>query len=188
MKTKIIAQDDSWFRNLVINMQKQNIMLVLGLDKLAERNGKSFKPGNGEYVFIEDNKTGIILMKPTTGMNKSGLALKAVNQYGLKLSDICVILDDVDLPLGKLKSNQKVEMVARGLENIIYHLNSIDFPRIRFGIGTNKSMRPAENYVLRPFLKMEMPLVEQSVDKAVDAVENIYLKGLNFTMNYINKG
>ncbi len=160
------------------------------LDKLAEKKGKPFKPGNGQYVFLEDNKNGIIFMKPTTGMNKSGLALRqAVNQYGLKVSDICIIVDDVDLPLGKLRIKPKGgDGCHRGLENIIYHLKSIEFSRIRFGIGTSENMRPAESYVLKPFLKKEVPLVNESVNRAVDAVENIYLNGLSFTMNYINKG
>ena len=160
------------------------------LDKLAEKKGKPFKPGNGQYVFMEDNKNEIIFMKPTTGMNKSGLALKqVVKQYGLKTSDICIIVDDVDLPLGKLRIKPKGgDGGHRGLENIIYHLKSIEFPRIRFGIGTSENMRPAESYVLKPFSKKEVPLVNESVNRAVDAVENIYLNGLSFTMNYINKG
>ena len=129
-------------------------------------------------------------MKPTTGMNKSGLALKQVaNQYRLKVSDICVIVDDVDLPLGKLRIKPKGgDGCHRGLESIIYHLKSIEFPRIRFGIGTSENMRPAESYVLKPFSKKETFLVNESVNKAVEAVENIYLNGLSFTMNYINKG
>ena len=49
-------------------------------------------------------------------------------------------------------------------------------------------MRPAESYVLKPFSKKEGSLVNESVNRAVDAVENIYLNGLSFTMNYINKG
>ena len=49
-------------------------------------------------------------------------------------------------------------------------------------------MRPAESYVLKPFPKKEIPLVNESVNRAVDAVENIYLNGLSFAMNYINKG
>ena len=160
------------------------------LDKLAEKKGKPFKPGNGQYVFMEDNKNEIIFMKPTTGMNKSGLALKQVaNQYGLKASDICIIVDDVDLPLGKLRIKPKGgDGCHRGLENIIYHLKSIEFHRIRFGIGTSENMRPAESYVLKPFSKKEVTLVNESVNRAVDAVENIYLNGLSFTMNYINKG
>ena len=160
------------------------------LDKLAEKKGKPFKPGNGQYVFMEDDKNEIIFMKPTTGMNKSGLALKQVaNQYGLKASDICIIVDDVDLPLGKLRIKPKGgDGCHRGLENIIYHLKSIEFPRIRFGIGTSENMRPAENYVLKPFSKKHIPLVNESVDRAVDALEHICLNGLSYTMNYINKG
>ena len=160
------------------------------LDKLAEKKGKSFKPGNGQYVFIEDYKNGIIFMKPTTGMNKSGLALKQIaNQYGLTASDIYIIIDDVDLPLGKLRIKPKGGSGChRGLENIIYHLKSIEFPRIRFGIGTSENMRPAESYVLKPFKKKETPLVNETVNRSVDAIENIYLNGLSYTMNYINKG
>ena len=160
------------------------------LDKLAEIKGKPFKPGNGEYVFIEDKKNGIIFMKPTTGMNKSGLALKQVaNQYRLTTSDICIIVDDIDLPLGKLRIKPKGgDGCHRGLENIIYHLKSTEFPRIRFGIGTSENMRPAESYVLKPFSKKEIPIVDESVNRAVDAIENICLNGLSYTMNYINKG
>ena len=160
------------------------------LDKLAKKIGKSFKPGDGNFVFINDEKNGIIFIKPTTGMNKSGLALRqVVKQYQLLLSDVFVVLDDVDLPLGKLRIKPKGgDGCHRGLENIIYHLNSTDFPRIRFGIGTNENMRPAESYVLRPFPKKEIPLVNQSINTAVSAIENIYSNGLHFTMNYINKG
>ena len=160
------------------------------LDRLAEKKGKSFKPGNGQYVFVEDSKNGIIYMKPTTGMNKSGLALKqVVNQYSLTVSDIHVIVDDIDLPLGKLRIKPKGgDGCHRGLENIIYHLDSIKFPRIRFGIGTSENMRPAESYVLKPFSKEEVPLVNESVERAVDAIESIHINGLSHTMNYINKG
>ena len=160
------------------------------LDKLAEKKGKSFKPGNGQYVSMEDNKNEIIFMKPTTGMNKSGLALKQVaDQFCIAISDIYIVVDDIDLPLGKLRIKPKGgDGCHRGLENIIYHLKSTEFPRIRFGIGTSENMRPAENYVLKPFSKNHISLVNESVDRAVDALEHICLNGLSYTMNYVNRG
>ena len=98
-------------------------------------------------------------------------------------------MDDVDLPLGTLRIRTKGgDGCHRGMMDIIRRLGSNNIARIRFGIGTSENMRPAESYVLKPFSKKEVPLVNESVNRAVGAVENIYLNGLSFTMNYINKG
>ena len=73
------------------------------VDELARRQKLSFKPGKGPYVFAQHKRREVLLVKPTTGMNRSGNAVKEVaNLWDILPSDIHVILDDVDLPLPRI--------------------------------------------------------------------------------------
>ena len=158
------------------------------IDKWARRHNLQFKLGKGEYLFAQSKKHKVILVKPTSGMNNSGVAVKEImSQWRLNNSDLHLIIDDVDLPLGKIRVKPKGgDGCHRGLENIIYHLNSNEFPRIRFGIGSEENMRPAEQYVLKPFKKEKIKDVNASIDKAVEVLDNIVINGLGHTMNHFN--
>ena len=104
------------------------------------------------------------------------------------INQIYIIFDDVDLPLGKIRIKPKGgDGSHRGLENIIYSISTNDIPRLRVGIGTEEEMRPAENYVLKPFSndndrKVSMGIVK----KAADALDSLVFNGLNKTMNMYN--
>jgi len=158
------------------------------IDKWAERHNLHFKPGKGEYLFAQSKEYEVILVKPTSGMNNSGVAVKEImSNWSLNNSDLHLIIDDVDLPLGKIRVKPKGgDGCHRGLENIIYHLNSNKFPRIRFGIGSEENMRPAEKYVLKPFKKEKLKDVKASIDKAVEVLDSIIINGLGHTMNRFN--
>ena len=101
---------------------------------------------------------------------------------------ICVVLDDVDLPLGKIRIKPKGgDGSHRGLENIIYVSNTDNIPRLRFGIGTSEKMRPAENYVLKPFKKdNDKTLSRETVKNAANALDSLVFNGINRTMNIYN--
>ena len=122
------------------------------LDEMASRYKISFKPGKGDYV-IASKSDSLLFFKPITGMNNSGKAVRDISDsWNLMAKEIFIILDDVDLPLGSLRIKPKGgDGSHRGLESVIYSLHTNEFPRLRFGIGTNEEMRPAEKYVLRPF-------------------------------------
>ena len=157
------------------------------LDEMASRYKISFKPGKGDYVVaIKPNK--FLLFKPTTGMNNSGKAVQDIsNSWNLITKDICIILDDVDLPLDVIRIRPRGgEGSHRGLESIIYSLNTNEFPRLRFGIGTDEKMRPAENYVLKPFNSNDQKTSARAVKKAADALDSIIFNGLDKTMNIFN--
>mgnify|MGYP001247727122 FL=1 len=157
------------------------------LDEMASRFKISFKPGKGDYVVaIKPNK--FLLFKPTTGMNNSGKAVQDIsNSWNLITKDICIILDDVDLPLDVIRIRPRGgEGSHRGLESIIYSLNTNEFPRLRFGIGTDEKMRPAENYVLKPFNSNDQKISAGAVKKAADALDSIIFNGLDKTMNIFN--
>ena len=96
-------------------------------------------------------------------------------------------MDDVDLPLGTIRIRPKGgDGCHKGLENIIYQLQSNQFPRFRLGIGTDVNMRPSENYVLKPFQIDDHPNAEVMVNRCADAIDNLLVKGLDQTMNYYN--
>ena len=157
------------------------------LDEMASRFKISFKPGKGDYVVaIKPNK--FLLFKPTTGMNNSGQAVQDIsNSWNMITKEICIILDDVDLPLGVVRLKPSGgDGSHRGLESIIYSLNTNEFPRLRFGIGTDEKMRPAENYVLKPFNSNDQKISAGAVKKAADALDSIIFNGLDKTMSIFN--
>ena len=158
------------------------------VDEFARRQKLLFKPGNGEYVFTQYQRRDLLLVTPTTGMNRSGNAVKElVNKWKLLPADIYPVVDDVDLPLGTIRIRPKGgDGCHRGMENIIYQLQSDQFPRVRLGIGTDENMRPAEKYVLKPFKVYHESDAASMVNRGADALENILVMGLNHTMNYFN--
>ena len=110
-----------------------------------------------------------------------------LNKWEVNLSDIHIILDDVDLPLGKLRLRPKGgDGCHRGMESIIYHLGNVQFPRLRFGIATNDTLRPAEKYVLKSFKKKDQVLADEMIVRAADVAESIINEGLSITMNKFN--
>ena len=158
------------------------------MDEMAARHKISFSPGLGDYV-IASKSDKFHLIKPSTGMNRSGNAiLQLINLKNILPEQICVVLDDVDLPLGKIRIKPKGgDGSHRGLENIIYLLNTDNISRLRFGIGTNENMRPAENYVLKPFKKdYDKNLSLETIKNAADALDSIVYNGLDRTMNIYN--
>ena len=108
-------------------------------------------------------------------MNNSGKAVRDISDsWNLMAKEIFIILDDVDLPLGSLRIKPKGgDGSHRGLESVIYSLHTNEFPRLRFGIGTNEEMRPAEKYVLKPFRSDDQFTALEAVKRAADALDSI---------------
>ena len=158
------------------------------VDEVARRQKLSFVPGKGNYVFAHQIRKEFLLVKPTTGMNRSGNAVRGVAQtWNLLPQDFIVAVDDVDLPLGNIRIRPKGgDGCHRGMESIIYQLRSDKFPRIRLGIGTDENMRPAENYVLKPFRSDDQDTAAEMVKSGANAIENILIHGLNNTMSHFN--
>jgi PTH1 family peptidyl-tRNA hydrolase len=159
------------------------------VNELAKRMNITFKPGKGDYVYAEDRNKNIVLAKPTTGMNRSGLAVQQVmDMWNVTLEDLYLIVDDVDLNLGTLRIRPSGgDGCHRGMESVIYQLNENKFPRIRFGIKADDHKRPAEKYVLKPFRKQDQQLAEEMVQRTADAIFSILNNGLNRTMSEFNR-
>jgi len=158
------------------------------VDKLAEQSSAVFKAGRGEYVYSKVNPD-LILIKPTTYMNNSGYAVKsALDYFKIHISDLTIIYDDIDLPLGTIRFREKGKSAGhRGIEDVIYHLSSHVFPRIKMGIANDGQMRPSENFVLRKFRKDEQEAVKETVNFACESLKFSLNHSIQETMNKYNK-
>ncbi len=141
-------------------------------DAIARRLRIEFRPGKGEYYEAKGNWRGaeIVLVKPTTYMNNSGIAAKElVERYRVSPEDILVIADEIQFPVGRVQLKPSGSSGGHnGLESIIYHLETPGFPRLRCGVG--KDFRPGEmaDYVLAPFPEGELSVVEGMMAAGAD--------------------
>ncbi|MEE0441655.1 MAG: aminoacyl-tRNA hydrolase [Thomasclavelia sp.] len=141
----------------------------------------------GLYAKVKYRGEDIILLKPQTYMNLSGESVNAVmNFFKIDKEDLLVIYDDLDMPVGKLRLRKTGSAGGHnGIKNIIAHLNSQDFKRIRVGIDRHKYMNVAD-YVLSRFSKVESEAIEQGIENAANAVLDYLDNDFNHAMNYYN--
>ncbi|MFH1894588.1 MAG: aminoacyl-tRNA hydrolase [Patescibacteria group bacterium] len=132
----------------------------------------------------------VILVKPTTFMNESGKAVKKlIVNCKLKIENLMVIHDDIDLPIGKIKiSKDGGSGGHKGIASIIESLKTKDFIRLRIGIQP-KSGKPAkvEDFVLKKFTKTEEKILEEVIKKAIGATELLIKDGAEKAMNEFNR-
>lgn len=130
----------------------------------------------------------VLIAKPQTYMNLSGTSVQGLATfYKIPPECILVIFDDLDLPSGTLRIRQKGGSGGhRGLTDIIQRLGTQNFPRIRFGIGRPPGKMDPADYVLQPFDKAETLLIEQTIERAIKAVEIWLMEGIDIAMNRYN--
>jgi len=129
------------------------------------------------------------LVKPLTFMNVSGLAVgDMVRYFDIALPDVLIVCDDVNLPLGRLRARATgSEGGHNGLRSIAEHLGTIDYPRLRVGVGRGDERRDLASHVLAKFEPDERAAVEETVIRAADAVEMWVSDGLARMMNTFNR-
>ncbi len=136
------------------------------------------------------NLKNVTLAKPKTFMNLSGKAIKSlITNYKIPTTNIWVIHDDIDLPLGKIRiSKGRGAAGHKGVESIIKELKTKNFVRFRIGIypKTGKPKNP-EKFVLQKFNKDEERLVKEAIKKTAEAIEFSLKVDLAKTMSRYNK-
>jgi PTH1 family peptidyl-tRNA hydrolase len=132
---------------------------------------------------------GVALVKPQTYMNRSGQAVAGVARFfKVPPERVLVVFDDLDLPLGTLRLRFKGGAGGhRGMLDIITHLRTRDFPRVRIGIDRPPGQMPSEAYVLHDFREDELPIIEQTYQQAVEAIGVILTGGFEMAMNQFNR-
>lgn len=131
----------------------------------------------------------VALVKPITYMNASGLAVrKALARFGATSEDLLVIVDDVHLPLGRIRVRRGgSDGGHNGLLSVIQSLGTEAFSRLRMGIGPLPEGEEMIDFVLGTFTFQEQETVSGMVQRAADAVRVILKDGLEKAMNQFNK-
>ncbi len=171
----------------------------LGFDFLDELTRKlNLKDWSKEDKFKSEiiKAEELMLIKPQTFMNKSGIAVSAVlNYFKVAPEDVIIIHDELDLPLGKIKVRLGGAAAGHhGVESIIEALNTDKFIRIRLGIGNLRTQSAehkthtisAEKFVLEPFLHKEKSQVKHMIKQAMKALDLLLESGLEQAQGQFN--
>ncbi len=161
------------------------------LDRFAEKLNLSFKPSKFDFYQAGGtfNSAPFFLIKPTTYVNNSGLAiLDFLTQNQIPSEDILIVHDELNLPTGKIKIKRSGSSGGHnGLESAIYHLESDQFARIRFGIGNDFGKGEMADYVLDRFGADDTELLESGFDYALNLIENFIFGGYKGMADYFSR-
>ena len=164
----------------------------LTVDRLANDSGVEVRNRNCRALtaraVVQDQQ--VLLAKPETYMNLSGMAVRElVEKYEAdSAKDLIVIYDELDLPFGKIRIRQRGSSAGHnGMESIIGALGSQEFLRIRLGIAPEKKVNNGAKYVLAPFRKSQLSLVDDILETGTEAVKVILREGPAAAMNRFNR-
>ena len=168
----------------------------MALERLAAERGGSFRQQSKLHGLLAEVGQGpgrLRLLMPQTFMNDSGRSVRAtLDWFGLRADQLLVVVDDMDLPLGRLRLRASGSAGGHnGLRSIIDHLGSGDFARLRIGIGApagdplDRKSR-AVGHVLGPFSASEQPLLDQVLAEVIRGIALIRERGLERAGNQLN--
>ena len=157
----------------------------MAVDSFAEKNDfPEFKLQKKSNALVSE-KDNVLLAKPQTFMNESGKSVKELAKN--KNSDVIVIHDDIDLPIGKMKIiKERGSAGHKGVESIIKSIGNDGLIRFRIGIAGNKDVK-AMKIVLKKFSGEEQKIIDQTIKKTTNALDSFVKDGLEKTMNEYNK-
>ena len=130
----------------------------------------------------------LVVLKPNTFMNLSGNAIRYwLQKEDLPVTQLLVIVDDLSLPFGCLRMKPKGSHGGHnGLRSIEEIIGTIEYPRLRFGLGDNFSRGRQVDYVLSKFSDEEIEKMPELVKKSADMIRSFCLSGIDITMNLFN--
>jgi PTH1 family peptidyl-tRNA hydrolase len=167
-------------------------MGFLAVDTLANELGVEVRNRQAQSLTARTviGSEQVLLVKPETFMNLSGLAVRGlVSKYEVRPeADLIVIYDELDLPLGSIRIRERGSSAGHnGMESIIGALGTQEFLRIRLGIAPNRKIADGVKFVLTPFRKAQLKVVDEVLDRAAEAVRLILDEGPAAAMNRFNR-
>ncbi len=163
------------------------------IDEIARRYSIDVSRSEKEALTGKGQVDGrsVMLVKPQTFMNLSGRAVARLFNYYLEdLDDLVVVYDEIDLELGRLRIRRSGSPgTHNGMKSIVRDLATNEFPRLRFGVRgeTYSKTRDLAGYVLERFTNEEVPFVEDTVQRAADALVTLTHDDIGRAMNEFNK-
>ena len=168
----------------------------MALERLAKRQNSSFKQQSKLHALAAEVGQGaerLRLLMPQTYMNDSGRSIRAaLDWFGLEPNQMLILVDDMDLPLGRLRLRLSGGAGGHnGLRSTIAHLGGQEFPRLRIGIGA-PALNPVERkqrtvgHVLGRFAVAEQPVLEEVIDEALAGLDLIQRLGFERAGNRLN--
>jgi PTH1 family peptidyl-tRNA hydrolase len=164
----------------------------LAVDRIAEQCGAEVNNRRGHALTGKTRIGGqdVVLAKPETYMNLSGLAVRdLVEELEIDPTrDLVVIYDELDLPWGAIRIRERGGTAGHnGLESIVGALGTQEFLRVRLGIAPDFAVRDGAQYVLSQLKKAQYEAVDQELDAAAEAVRVIFTEGPAAAMNRFNR-
>ena len=164
----------------------------LAVDRIASDYGveirnRQCRALTGRVVIGPDT---VLLAKPETFMNLSGVSVRElVSKHEIRPEeDLIVIQDELDFPLGTIRLQRKRSSAGHnGIESIISSLGTNDFLRIRMGVAPDRKVEDGMSYLLSPFRKAQLKVVDEMLDVAANAVKIILTDGAAAAMNRFNR-
>jgi PTH1 family peptidyl-tRNA hydrolase len=163
----------------------------LALDRIAERAGMRVERPEAKSLMGFGKCAGqdVVLAKPQTMMNLSGLAVRdLLERLECAPQDLIVLYDDVALPWGMLRIRERGTAGGHnGLKSVIGAVGSTEFPRVRMGVQPDHPVGDLATYVLHPMSKANLEMAAEMTEQAADAVELILTQGTAQAMNRFNR-
>ena len=161
------------------------------VDLLATRHGVGFEAAPADAVQAKWRTNGdvVLLVKTLTFMNLSGPAIaELARYYRVSLTDLLIVSDDVNLPLGRLRLRSGgSEGGHNGLRSVADALGTADYPRLRIGVGRGDARRDLADHVLARFERDEQSGIEGAIARAADAVDAWTDQAFETVMNAYNR-
>jgi PTH1 family peptidyl-tRNA hydrolase len=163
----------------------------MAVDRLAEICGVEISRPEAQAVTAptEIERVEVLLVKPQTYMNLSGLAVaRLLKKYDLPVQDLIVLMDDADLPLGSLRIRPRGTAGSHnGLKSIIGALQADEFARVRMGVMPDHPVEDLAGYVLGRFRKADLETVAELLERCAEALRVMLGEGLQTAMNRFNR-
>jgi PTH1 family peptidyl-tRNA hydrolase len=163
------------------------------VDELARREGVHWRNDSDMKVSFAKSfaATPFFVAKPQTYMNRSGFAVaRFVEYHNVEIDDLLVIVDDAELPLGKIRVREKGSGGSHnGLRSVVEQLGTTAFPRMRLGVGrgvSDPARRDLASHVLGRFDQQERELVDALIARAADAASMFVAEDIRKVMNTYN--
>ena len=160
------------------------------IDSIAINSKLSFKENSKLKCFmtlLKNENDDYLLIKPTTFMNLSGEAVRAVTDYyKIKVEDVLIVYDDISLEIGKLRFRANgSDGGHNGIKSVIQHLGTDNIARLKIGIGPQPNI-PSEVFVLQNFSQEELEKLKETLVRAKEGIACYFTQGIQQAQNKFN--